>query len=121
MSLYAIARLAFAGTALSIIPLALLPPLPIMVLAALGLGLSWGPMYPLINTVIQRRVPADEQGRVFGAQTALFYAAPPLAMVAVGAAVGEFGVSATYLTLGVLLAAACVAAIFVPSIREVND
>jgi MFS family permease len=73
--------------------MAFLPPLPILVIAGFFLGLSWGPFNPLVSTLIQQRVPADQQGRVFGVQTAVFYAAPPLGMVAAGLSVESFGVS----------------------------
>lgn len=121
MSRYTLGRAVLIGTMVSIVPLAMLPPLPIMVIAAFGLGLSWGPMQPLLNTVVQRRIPADAQGRVFGAQMALFYAGPPIAMLLVGAAVGEFGVSTTYLWLAGLLVATSLVVLFIPSIRQIND
>ena len=117
---YAIARAVLIGTMVAIIPLALLPPLPIMVLAGFLLGLSWGPMQPLLNTVVQRRVDPDTQGRVFGVQMSLFYAGPPLAMLAVGAAVGAFGVAATYLVLAGLLVVFAAVVLFIPSIRQIN-
>jgi MFS family permease len=121
MSRYTLGRLVLIGTMVSIVPLALLPPLPIMVVAALGLGLSWGPMQPLLNTVVQRRVPADAQGRVFGAQMALFYAGPPIAMLLVGAAVGAYGVHVSYLALAAILVVTSLIVLFVPSIRRIND
>jgi MFS family permease len=121
ISRYALARLVLIGTMVSIIPLALLPPLPIMVVAALGLGLSWGPMQPLLNTVVQRRVPADAQGRVFGAQMALFYAGPPIAMLLVGAAVTAYGVRVSYLALAGILVVTSAIVAFIPSIRRIND
>jgi MFS family permease len=88
-------RTALIGTSISMIPMAFLPPLPILISAGFLLGLSWGPFTPLVSTLIQQRVPADQQGRVFGVQTASFYAAPPLGMVAAGLSVENFGVGAT--------------------------
>jgi len=87
-------RMTLIGTAVSIIPMAFLPPLPLLATAAFFLGLSWGPFNPLISTLIQQRVPADQQGRVFGVQTAVFYAAPPLGMVISGLSVENVGVKA---------------------------
>ena len=37
-----------------------------------------------MNTLVQRRVPADVQGRVYGVQMSLFYAAPPVAFLITG-------------------------------------
>ena len=73
----------FAVTA-AIIPMAFLPPLPVFVAAGFLLGLGWGPMNPLLNSLVQTRVPAHVQGRVYGVQTALFYAAPPLGLLLAG-------------------------------------
>jgi MFS family permease len=109
------------GTAASIIPMALLPALPLMVVAAFFLGLCWGPFNPLMSTLVQRRVPADEQGRVYGVQLSVFYAAPPLAMLAVGFSVERFGVSATYLGLAGILAATALLVLLAPGLKEIDD
>jgi len=103
MSRKNLVRATLIGTAVSIIPMALLPPLPLFLLAAFLLGLSWGPFNPLETSLIQQRVPADQQGRVFGVQTAVFYAAPPLGMVLAGLSVESYGVSATYIVLAAIL------------------
>lgn len=121
MSRYAMGRAVLIGTMVSIVPLALLLPLPVMIIAGFVLGLSWGPMQPLLNTVVQRRVEPDAQGRVFGAQMALFYAGPPLAMLLVGAGVGAYGVEITYLVIAGLLVLSCLIVLFLPSIRRIND
>ena len=114
-------RMVLIGTAVSIIPLALLPPLPLMVVAGFLLGLSWGPFNPLMNTLVQRRVPADVQGRVYGVQMSLFYASPPIAFLLTGWAVEEFGVQPTYVALAVVLSATSLALLFVPSLRAIDD
>jgi len=121
LSLYNIGRLSLLGTMVSIVPLAFLLPLPVMVAAALVLGLSWGPLQPLLNSVVQRRVPDEAQGRVFGAQMALFYAGPPAAMLIVGAAVSAYGVLVSYLTIAAILVATCVVVLLLPSIRNIDS
>jgi MFS family permease len=121
MSRMAITRMVLIGTAASIIPMALLPPLPLMVIAAFFLGLCWGPFNPLMSTLVQRRVPADEQGRVYGVQLSVFYAAPPLAMLAVGLSVERFGVSATYLGLAGVLALTSLLVLLAPGLKEIDD
>lgn len=121
MSRMAITRVVLIGTAASIIPMALLPSLPLMVVAAFFLGLCWGPFNPLMSTLVQRRVPADEQGRVYGVQLSIFYAAPPMAMLAVGFAVQEFGVRATYLGLAGILALTSLLVLLAPGLKEIDD
>jgi MFS family permease len=121
MSGNAMVRVVLIGTMISIVPLAFLLPLPIMVISGFILGLSWGPMQPLLNSVVQRRVPADAQGRVFGAQMALFYAGPPIAMLIVGAAVEGYGVEISYLAIAAVLVLSSLVILFLPSIRRIDD
>lgn len=111
-------RMTLIGTAVSIIPMAFLPPLPLLATSAFFLGLSWGPFNPLISTLIQQRVPADQQGRVFGVQTAVFYAAPPLGMVISGLSVENVGVKTTYLFLAAILSTTAILALLTKSLRS---
>ena len=111
-------RTILISTAVSIIPMAFLPPLPILATAGFFLGLSWGPFNPLISSLIQQRVPADQQGRVFGVQTAVFYAAPPLGMVIAGISVEEYGVGPTYLVLAGILSVTSILALLTKSLRS---
>ena len=111
-------RVTLIGTAVSILPMAFLPPLPILILSGFALGLSWGPFNPLISTLIQQRVPADRQGRVFGVQTAVFYAAPPLGMVLAGISVESLGVGTTYLFLAAILSTTALLALLTKSLRS---
>ena len=110
-------RTILISTAVSIIPMAFLPPLPILAAAGFFLGLSWGPFNPLISSLIQQRVPADQQGRVFGVQTAVFYAAPPLGMVVAGLSVESYGVGNTYLVLAAILSVTSILALLTKSLR----
>ena len=98
----------------------LLLPLPLLAVAGFALGLCWGPFNPLMNTLIQRRIPPNEQGRVFGVQLSVFYAAPLIAMVAGGWAVERFGVPTTYVALAIALAVTSLAAILSPGLKDIN-
>ncbi len=111
-------RATLIGSAISIVPMAILPPLPILILAGFFLGLSWGPFNPLISTLIQQRVPAELHGRVFGVQTAVFYAAPPLGMVATGLAVENYGINGTYAVLAAILATTALVSLLTKSLRS---
>lgn len=102
-----IAQVALGGVALSLWPITLLPPLAVIVAAGAVLGLAWGPFSPLMNSLVQDRVPAHRQGRVYGVQFALFGAAPPVTFVLVGAAAEHLGVRTT----GLVLAAATTAVV----------
>jgi len=111
-------RMILIGSAVSIIPMAFLPPLPVLMLAGFLLGLSWGPYNPLMSTLVQQRVPAHLQGRVFGVQTAVFYAAPPLGMVLAGFSVESFGIRATYVVLAGVLSLTSILVLLTKSLRS---
>lgn len=111
-------RMTLIGTSLSLIPMAFLPPLPVMTISGFLLGLSWGPFNPLLNSLTQQRVPADQQGRVFGVQAAVLYAAPPLGMVACGISVESFGISTTYQFLASVLVTTAIIALLTKSLRS---
>lgn len=76
--------------------LAFFPPVWVMALFGVAVGMSWGPMNPLLNTIVQTRCRPSVQGRVFGAQMALFASGPPLGMVLVGGLVEGLGVFVVY-------------------------
>ena len=101
-----ILRVGILGIGLSMIPMSTLPPQWAMITFFFTLGLAWGPLLPLLNTVIQERIPADKKGRVFALEMTMWNAGPLLSMVAVGNAVDAYGVGAVYTVLawGVLIA-----------------
>jgi MFS family permease len=101
-----ILRIGILGVPLSMIPMSQLPPQWAMIFFGLILGLVWGPLLPLLNTVIQTKIPANKRGRVFSLEMTVWSAGPMISMVAVGGAVDAFGVKPIYLalSLGVLIA-----------------
>jgi len=111
-------RLILLGSALSIIPMAFLPPLSVLMLSGFLLGLSWGPYNPLISSLVQQRVPAHLHGRVLGVQTAVFYAAPPLGMVLAGLSVESYGIKATYIVLAGVLSITSILVLLTKSLRS---
>ncbi|MFM7146503.1 MAG: MFS transporter, partial [Actinomycetales bacterium] len=116
-----IGRCVLVGTMIGYLALAVLPALPLMVAAGFALGLAWGPMQPLMNTVIQRRVEPDAQGRVYGIQTSLFYALPPLSMVITGLAAEQVGVRPVLLVLWLLLTVVAIGVLTLKGLRGIND
>ena len=111
-------RLILLGSALSMIPRAFLPPLPLLMAAGFFLGLAWGPFNPLISSLVQQRVPAHLHGRVFGVQTAVFYAAPPLGMLLSGLSVENYGVNFTYVVIAGILSVTSILALLTKSLRS---
>jgi MFS family permease len=100
--------------------LAFFPPVPVMVVAGFFAGMFWGPMGPLINTLVQTRFPSTVQGRVFGAQMAAFSAGPPLGMFLAGGLVDSFGVVVVYPALVILLFVLAVLVSLAPVWRSLN-
>lgn len=111
-------RCIMLGSAISVIPMAFLPPLPFLMAAGFFLGLSWGPYNPLVNTLVQQRIPAHLHGRVFGIQTAVFYVAPPLGMVLAGLSVENLGVNSTYAILAGILSITSILVLLTKSLRS---
>ncbi len=101
-----ILRIGILGVPLSMIPMSQLPAQWAMIFFGMILGLVWGPLLPLLNTVIQTKIPANKRGRVFSLEMTVWSAGPMISMVAVGAAVDAIGVKPIYLALsiGVLIA-----------------
>jgi len=116
-----IARLVLLGTMAALIPMSLLPPLPILAGFGFLLGLAWGPMNPLINSLVQTRVPADLQGRVFAIELSLFYSFPPIAMLVTGFAIDGIGVQAVYPILAALVVAGSVVTLGTRALRTLDQ
>ncbi len=101
-----ILRIGILGIGFSMVPMSFLPDQWVMVFFFFTLGLAWGPLLPLLNTVIQERIPADKRGRVFALEMTVWNAGPLISMVAVGTAVDTVGVGAvfTFLAIAVVVA-----------------
>jgi predicted MFS family arabinose efflux permease len=83
-------------------------------------GLAWGPMQPLLTTIVQLRIEPDAQGRAFGIQTAAFYVAPPAAMFLAGILAESFGVKSVMLGIAGLLTLTAFGVMRVKSLRDVD-
>lgn len=113
-------RIALFGSIAFAVPLALLPPLPVLAAAAMLLGACWGPVGPLVTTLVQSRLPAGMQGRVFAVESTLTTALPPLVILAAGVGVDLWGVDPVYLAIGGATAATALIALTVPSLRQLG-
>jgi MFS family permease len=104
---------AMAVVAVMYIPIALLPPYAVMLVPGFLMGMAWGPMEPLLNSLVQDRFAAHQHGRVYGVQLSLHYAAAPTGQLAAGLAVQAFGVEPVMLAIsvGLVLVACTVAAL----------
>lgn len=121
LSRYRIATVFMTLACVAYVPLAFLPPPALMLVPAFLLGLGWGPMEPLLNSLVQDRFPPHLHGRVYGVQLALYYAAPPLGQLFVGVAAERFGVAPAFVGVAVAMVVTAVVVDFLPSLRGLDD
>jgi MFS family permease len=100
--------------------LALSPPIPVAIAAAIGAGLAFGPVNPIFATVTQENTPPQLLGRVFGALTAIAQAAIPIGAVLVGAAVQSGGLIPTLVGMGVLYVLVVIGMFLNPGLRGMD-
>lgn len=94
-----ILKFGFIGLGSSMLLMSLLPPFWVLLILGAVLGFSWGPLMPMLNTVIQRVIPENMRGRVFGIEMTIWGAGPTLTAVVVGLAVDGYGVQPIYFVL----------------------
>lgn len=120
LSYSTILRIGILGVPLAMLPMSQLPPQWAMLTGALVLGLAWGPLLPLLNTVIQKKIPANKRGRVFALEMTIWNAGPLISMVAVGTAVDGIGIGPTYTILATTVMIAGVIVSFNRHIKKLD-
>ena len=120
-SRYAIVRGVMVGVTFAVVPMVMLPATEVFVLAGFLMGMIWGPFNPLWNTLIQNRVPAELQGRVYGVQMSALYAAPPIGQLVVGVAVEKFGLQQTFFVIAMLFVVVALLTTSLRSLRDLNS
>lgn len=84
-------------------------------------GVSGGPLNPLLVTIRHERIPAELRGRVFSTFSAISAVAIPLGMVLQGNLVEWIGLRGTILVLAAAYQLAGVGMVFVPVLREMDE
>jgi MFS family permease len=115
-----IMKFGFIGLGSSVLLMSFLPPFWVMLILGAVLGFSWGPLMPMLNTVIQRVIPENMRGRVFGIEMTIWGAGPTLTAVVVGIAVDGFGVQPVYFVLAVIVLALSVFVSFNKSNKQLD-
>jgi MFS family permease len=118
LSYSSIMRLAILLVAASMIPMSFLPPTWVMFTCGAVLGLAWGPLPPLVNVVVQRKIPANQRGRVFSLETTIWTGGPMISMGLVGWGVDALGVRLMY---PIIAAAVLFAGLILATRRGVKD
>ncbi|MEY3019890.1 MAG: hypothetical protein RLZZ272_874 [Actinomycetota bacterium] len=115
-----IVRIAALLTAFAVAIMSMLPALPLMMLGGLLLGLGWGPLEPMLTTLVQERVPEQAHGRVFGLQLGLYSALPPVAQWLTGVSADAVGVGRTYVGMAVLFGATSLVVVALPTLAGLD-
>jgi MFS family permease len=115
-----IMKFGFIGLGSSVLLMSFLPPFWVMLILGAVLGFSWGPLMPMLNTVIQRVIPENMRGRVFGIEMTIWGAGPTLTAVVVGIAVDGVGVQPVYFVLATIVLALSVFVSFNKSNKQLD-
>ena len=111
------ATLTFAAASLAI---GFLPPLPVILVLSAVVGLVYGPIGPIYNSVMQTRTPEHMRGRVVGVMTSMAYAAGPVGFMLAGPLVDAFGLTPAFLALALPLLVIALLCPWIPALRELD-
>jgi MFS family permease len=100
--------------------IAVLPPLPVILVLCAVIGLVYGPIQPIYNYVSLTRAPAHLRGRVVGVMTSLAFAAGPLGLLVAGPLADAAGLKVTFLALGLPIVLIGLVAARLPALRELD-
>ncbi|MFN0142862.1 MAG: MFS transporter [Mycobacterium sp.] len=106
------------GAAATVI--AFLPPLPLILVLSAIVGLVYGPIGPIYNSVMQTRTPEQMRGRVVGVMTSMAYAAGPVGFMIAGPLVDAFGLRFAFLALALPVLMIALVCPWVPAFRELD-
>ena len=111
---------ACGGFAVGLWLLALLPREAALIVAPIVMGLSVGPMGPIVMTAIQARVPVAVRGFILGRVSAYIMGAQPFAALAAGPAVDAVGPSTVAVFIASVAVLAAAIAILNPAMRDLD-
>jgi MFS family permease len=114
-------RIASVVIGLCMVPMSMLPDYWVMLVLGAILGFVWGPMMPLLNTLIQTMVPANVRGRVFAIEQVMWNTAPLTSFIVTGIALDAYGVQPVYVALAVLVLTASIVLAFAPQLRRLSE
>ena len=84
------------------------------------IGLVYGPIGPIYNSVMQTRTPSQMRGRVVGVMTSMAYAAGPVGFIIAGPLVDVFGLTTAFLALALPVLLLAITCVWVPALRELD-
>ena len=100
--------------------IAMLPPLVLILLMCLFIGLVYGPIVPIYNYAMQTTAPSRLRGRVTGVMTSLAYGTRPLGFMLAGPLANSFGLQIAFLALAIPIFVTGMVSLKLPSLRELD-
>lgn len=100
--------------------MAFLPNAVVFILLGLALGLAFGPVSPLTNYLVQRRVPQHLHGPVFGTQFSLTHLALPVGTLALGLIVQSVPIATLLFVIGALFISVTLLVGFIGPLRRLT-
>ncbi|MET9660188.1 MFS transporter [Streptomyces sp. NPDC006510] len=100
--------------------LALLPPVPVMLVAAAFAGFGSGPLASLFLVLVTERIPQEVRGRVLGLQNAVSMTAIPLGTLGAGLLVEWMGLRQTGALLAVSWGVLALVVVALPALRQLD-
>jgi MFS family permease len=98
----------------------LVPILPVLITWQIVAGLAIAPINPLIDTIIQERIPAEMRARVFGTINAGVLAGIPLGTVVSGYLAAWIGLQMTLIVIGTVYLATTLSLLLNPALRKME-
>ncbi len=112
---------AIATFGIAITVIAFLPPLPVILTLTAIIGLVYGPIGPIYNTLLQARTPEHLRGRAVGVMTSMAYASGPLGLMLAGPLIDAFGLKAAFISLAVPILVVAAVCPWLPALRELDS
>ena len=100
--------------------MAFLPNAIIFIALGLALGLAFGPVSPMSNYLVQKRMPQHLHGPVFGTQFSLMYLATPAGTLALGLIVQSVSIAPLLFVIGALFIAVTLLVGFTGPLRRLT-
>ena len=98
----------------------LVPLLPVLIAWQIIAGLAIAPINPLIDTIIQERIPVEMRARVFGTINAGVLAGIPLGTVVSGYLATWIGLQMTLIVIGTVYLATTLSLLLNPALRKME-
>ncbi len=109
-----------AAGGIGVMVFGLFPVLPVVLLASAAIGISFVGFGVLSESAVQRNVPRDLLGRVGSVDWFGSLLLGPVSPLVVGAIIPAVGADSVFTVAGAAAAALCLAALLVPSIRDLR-